>query len=238
MNGTSTFDPVLCEIVYKWFCIEDGAGYDPFAGGTPRGIVADWLGYKYTGIDRSEKQVESNKDTAERLGRHPVWINDDSRNVDKYVEDNSVDLVFSCPPYYDLEVYSDNANDLSNMEYDDFITAYNDIIGKAMRKLKNNRFAVFVVGDVRDKKGFYRNLVSETIDAFQGNGAKLYNQIVLVEQLRTAPLRMRRQFNGGRKVVKTHRNVLVFYKGDPKKIKETYGDVEVADIEVGEEGNA
>lgn len=31
--GTSIFDPVLCEVMYKWFCVPGGKILDPFAGG-------------------------------------------------------------------------------------------------------------------------------------------------------------------------------------------------------------
>jgi len=44
------------------------------------------------------------------------------------------------------------------------------------------------------------------------------------------PIRIGRQFQGYRKLGKTHQNVLVFYKGDPKEIK-TFGPVECGDIE-------
>lgn len=47
----SIFDPALCEVLYKWFCPEGGTILDPFAGGSVRGIVAQFLGYHYTGID-------------------------------------------------------------------------------------------------------------------------------------------------------------------------------------------
>ena len=39
-DGTSIFDPVLCEIAYRWFCPEGATVLDPFAGGSVRGIVA------------------------------------------------------------------------------------------------------------------------------------------------------------------------------------------------------
>lgn len=32
-SGTSIFDPVLCEIAYRWFCPQGGTVLDPFAGG-------------------------------------------------------------------------------------------------------------------------------------------------------------------------------------------------------------
>ena len=47
----SIFDPALCEVLYNWFCSGGGEILDPFAGGSVRGIVANYLGFKYTGID-------------------------------------------------------------------------------------------------------------------------------------------------------------------------------------------
>lgn len=98
ITGTSVFDPVLCEIAYKWFCVENGAIFDPFAGGSVRGIVASKLGFSYTGIDLRDEQITKNKENAETMGADAVWFCDDSLNQDKYVKDKSVDMVFSCPP--------------------------------------------------------------------------------------------------------------------------------------------
>lgn len=230
LNGTSIFDPVLCEIIYRWFCPEDGKVFDCFAGGSVRGVIAGYLGYDYTGIELQPEQVEANRQNAQEIGTPATWYCDDSQNADKYVEDNTADLLFSCPPYADPEQYSDDPRDISTMEYDDFLRVYANIIGIALRKLKSDRFAVFVVGDVRGPDGYYRDFVSDTIRIFERNGARLYNQIILIEQLATAPLRARRQFNGLRKVVKCHQNVLVFYKGDPQRIKDNYGEVETIDL--------
>lgn len=227
---TSIFDPVLAEIMYKWFCVDGGNIYDCFAGGSVRGIVADKLGYKYTGIDIRQEQVDANYENASDLGCMPVWYCDDSMNADKYLEDDSQDMIFSCPPYADLEVYSDNPNDISNMDYDDFCKAYKEIIDVACRKLKDNRFAAFVVGDVRDKKGAYRDFVDYTKKCFLDNGLKTYNELILVEQSGTGALRAKKQFGSLRKVIKTHQNVLVFYKGDIKKIKDNYTEISVDDL--------
>lgn len=224
-NETSIFDPVLCELMYKWFCPNGGLIYDCFAGGSVRGIVAEKMGYKYFGIDLREEQVEANKLNASEIGVTPLWYCDDSLNVDKYLYDNSVDMIFSCPPYFDLEVYSDKPNDLSNMEWDEFKKAYFNIISKACNKLKNNSFAVFVVGDMRDKDGYYRDFVDYTKECFTKNGLKTYNEIILLNALGTAMLRCKKAFNSNRKLTKVHQNVLVFYKGDSKKIKEKFGDL-------------
>lgn len=227
-TGISIFDPVLCEVVYKWFCTEGGKIYDCFAGGSVRGVVAAKLNYEYYGIDLRKEQITANKQNALQIGVAPNWYCDDSLNADKYIKDNSVDLVFSCPPYADLEVYSDDPRDISNMQYDEFCKVYSEIISIACRKLKNDRFAVFVVGDVRDKKGFYRNFVDYTKKCFNENGLQTYNEAILLDMLGTAMLRANRTFNT-RKLVKVHQNVLVFYKGSPENIKNNFNEIQIDD---------
>lgn len=224
LTGTSIFDPVLCEILYNWYSHSGGIVLDPFAGGSVRGIVAEMLGRHYIGIDLSQRQVDANQMNADQLGVCPAWHCDDSRNMDAYIPDGAADLVFSCPPYHNLEKYSNHPLDLSNMNYADFCEAYADIIQKACRKLKENRFAVFVVGDIRDNKGAYRDFIGLTKKLFRDNGLCLYNESVLLEQYGTAPMRAGLMFSASRKTVKVHQNVLVFYKGDLKKIKENFKD--------------
>jgi hypothetical protein len=57
----SIFDPVLCEILYKWFSFPGAAILDPYAGGAVRGIVASALHRYYIGIDLRADQVKDNK---------------------------------------------------------------------------------------------------------------------------------------------------------------------------------
>ena len=230
-EGASIFDPVLCELLYKWFCTNGGSVLDPFAGGSVRGVVAGILGYPYAGIDLRLDQVEANRKQGALLNLQNVnWFDGDSNEVlDLYKPFEAFDFLMSCPPYADLEKYSDDPKDLSNMDYSDFKEVYFSIIKKSVAQLKDDRFACFVVGDVRNKKGFYYNFVSDTIQAFKDAGMEYYNEIILVNVVGSLAVRVRRQFNGGRKVGKMHQNVLVFYKGDPKKIKENYPELNLGD---------
>ena len=229
-SGTSIFDPVLCECAYTWFSPQGGAILDPFAGGSVRGIVAAYLGRKYTGVDLRAEQIEANKAQGKAIvpDNIPVWIAGNSLTD---LPDEPVDLIFSCPPYYDLEVYSDEDGDLSNAgTYAEFIADYRAIIAASVARLRDNRFACFVVGDIRSKKGFYQNFVSDTIAAFQDAGATLYNEAILVTAVGSLPIRAGKQFESGRKLGKTHQNVLVFCKGDWKKATQACGPVEVYDM--------
>jgi len=104
------------------------------------------------------------------------------------------------------------------MEFHTFLAAYKRIILRACGRLKQDRFACFVVGDFRDKRrGVYRNFVGETIRGFLDAGLDLYNEAILVTAVGSLPLRVTKQFETSRKLGKTHQNVLVFVKGDPRK---------------------
>ena len=214
--GTSIFDPQLANVMYKWFCPDNGMILDPFSGGSVRGIVAGLKGYHYTGIDIRKEQIDENNKHIKSvnwsdISVHPKWIKGDSNIVlDKL---NPIyDMVFSCPPYADLEVYSDMEGDISNMNYDTFLRAYKSIISKSVKLLKNGGRACFVVGEVRGKDGSYHNFVADTITAFIEAGMKYYNEIIYITPNGTAGMRAKRQFTHGRKVVKTHQNILMFVK--------------------------
>ncbi len=231
-SGTSIFDPVLCELAYRWFCPPAGTILDPFAGGSVRGIVASHLGRQYVGMDLSAKQLEANRIQSQAIGGNPMplWIDGDSRNIEALCPEVSADFVFSCPPYADLERYSDDPQDLSTMEYPEFIKAYREIIAGCVRMLKPDRFACFVVGDIRDSKGNYRGFVADTERAFVDCGMPLYNEAILVTSVGSLPIRVGRQFESGRKLGKTHQNVLVFIKGDAKRATEAIGQVECGEV--------
>lgn len=222
-TGTSIFDPFLCELAYRWWCPPGGLVLDPFAGGSVRGIVAGALGRRYYGVDLREEQVRANEEQRDRILRGDQalavnWRCGDSAKVARACP--MADFLFSCPPYGDLEVYSDTPEDLSviaSRDFDRFVLAYRAIIDAMSARLNQDRFACFVVGDFRDSKGIYRDFVSVTIAAFRSAGLRYYNEGVLVTSVGSLPMRMAGQFNGGRKLGKTHQNVLVFVKGDWEK---------------------
>jgi len=212
-NYVSIFDPALCEVLYHWFCPSKGKILDPFAGGSVRGIVANYLEYRYTGIDIRQEQIDSNREQALdilNVNNQPNWYVGDSNLILDNLQ-GDYDFVFSCPPYADLEVYSDLKGDISNMDYVNFIKAYQEIIAKSCNLLKSGGYACFVVGEVRNKQGNYIGFVPDTIKAFLECGMSYYNEAILLNSIASASMRA----NGNmktEKLVKVHQNVLVFKK--------------------------
>lgn len=233
-TGTSVFDPVLCELVYRWFTKPGWSVLDPFAGGSTRGIVAATLGRRYHGVEVRSLQVAANTEQAKLLQIEPSvckWTVGDSKHISSLVPDEA-DLLFSCPPYYDREVYSSDTRDGStHPTYDEFIIWLEDIFNQSLSRLKRDRFAAIVVGEIRNQKtGEYRNFVADTIKIFMDAGLAYWNECVIVTSRGSLSLRTNRPFCQTRKIGKAHQNLLVFYKGDLANMRETF-EVPVGEIE-------
>ena len=226
----SMFDPTLCELMYKWFSKEGDKILDPFAGGSVRGIIASILGRNYIGIDLSQKQVIANWEQYDDMSKKYIktgtasWISGDSEYaLDKL--DGTYQMLFTCPPYYNLEQYTRDVRDLSRQAtYDAFLIKYTAILNKAFAKLDMNAgaFVVIVVSEIRNFKagGEFYGLVPDTINICRNAGLKYYNEIILEDPIGSLPLRGPQYFEQSRKVGRTHQNVLVFYAGDLSKIRE------------------
>ena len=226
--GVSLFDPVLSEIICKWFTPSQGASiFDCFAGDTQKGLVFGYCGYPFTGVELRQEQIDINNRVLEGRDLPVRYICDDGRNVSNHFAPESQDLLFSCPPYFDLEKYSDLDNDASNQKsYADFIAILDTAFKSALTCLKNNRFAVIVVSDVRNKRtGCYYDFYGDIKRIMREGGAELYNEIILVETGASTALRAGRYMES-RKVAKMHQNILVFFKGNPKEIKNEFPKIE------------
>lgn len=232
----SIFDATLTELMYKWFVPNGGTILDPFSGGSVRGIVAEESGYRYIGIDVSPSQIAENRKQSSK----PTYFEGDSEvQLDRYITNQSVDFVFTCPPYYDLEIYSDNPNDLSNLSVEEFDIKYKSILKKSGDKLKDNRFFVIVISEVREPSitgkysiGSYRGLVWKTISYMEEIGLHFYNDMVLFNSQHQASRVVDTYFERNRKVASVHQNILVFVKGNPDIATETikYGETFICEI--------
>jgi DNA modification methylase len=219
MDTTSVFDPVLCELVYRWFTRPGARVLDPFCGGSVRGVVASSLARWYTGVDIRQEQVDANVGQLNLCSDiSPNWICGDATKLrETFTSGEEFDLVFTCPPYADLEVYSDDIRDISTWSYDDFLVGHASAIRESCDMLRNDRYAAWVIGDIRDKRGKLRGLHHETVKAFIGAGLNVVNEFVMVDPVGTAAIRAGKPFSLNRKSTMTHQHLLVFVKGDVRK---------------------
>jgi hypothetical protein len=188
-----------------------------------RGIVAAVSGMRYCGVELRAEQVAANRQqwadgpyTEMGIEHVPRWRAGDAFNeVEKAPP---CDFIYSCPPYGNLEKYSELPQDLSTMQYGTFIDRYAEIILRACSRLRPDRFAAFVVANYRDKEtGKFHDFVGDTVRAFESAGCEFYNEAILINAIGTAAMRANNTFlRGHRKLVKCHQNVLVFVKGSAR----------------------
>ena len=221
---TSTFDPVLAELMYLWFCPENAKVLDVFGGEQVKGIVAGALGYDYCGVEIRQEQVDLNRKLAKDYPKVKYYCGD-STQVDQIVSDRDFTFFFTSPPYFDLEVYSNDKSDISTKRsYEDFLNDLETIFKKSYDMMLDDTFAVVKVGEVRGKNQEFLGFVPDTVNIMKRCGWKYYNEIILLNSIASGCVRASRQMKS-RKIVKLHQNVLVFYKGDIANIINKFPDL-------------
>jgi hypothetical protein len=219
-GGLSRFDPHLAEVCYRWYCPPGGRVLDPTAGGPVRGLVAGHLGYEYLGVDLLESQVDANRQAAlgwQQAGLlgdlSPLWVHGDAVDALPRMSSARYDYALSCPPYHNRERYNAGPGDLSGMPWPAFLVAHAAIVSETVRLLRPDRFATWVVSDIRDHRGHLRGFPARVMGHFEAAGAHLVNEQILITPVGTAHKRMRPPWTAARTATRLHQVVLTFVKG-------------------------
>ncbi len=212
-TGThSVFPAPLVEWILLRYAPKGGSVLDAFAGGPPRGVVSTIMGYKYTGIDIRQEQIDENKSVLNRLGLSGArYILGDGRFI--YADDLPLfDAALTCPPYYNLEQYSDLPDDLSNQSsYWEFNAGMQFSADAHFKHLKPGAFACIVVGIFRDAKGELIDFRAHTVENFREAGFLFWQEIILSKNFGSAAKRSTNSWKG-LKLVPIHEFLLVFRK--------------------------
>jgi hypothetical protein len=228
-GATSIFDPVLTELVVRWYSAAGDHVIDPWAGGSVRGLVASLLGRHYTGIELRPEQVAANRAQGSIGNRKhkPTWVEGESAEQLAKLPAEGFDLILGCPPYYNLEQYSDDPRDLSNLTAAAFDKAMAANVRAAAERLRQDAFAVFVVGNVREPSGRLLDLRGLMVRCCEAAGLRFYNDAMLITPIGSLPVRAGKAFAASRVLGRAHQEVLVFVKGDRKRATERIGTVDL-----------
>lgn len=204
--------PLMENILIRYAGKERGARVlDPFAGGPPRGLCTSIMGHKYYGVDVRQEQIDENETVIEALNLPNVhYYLDDARYLDIDVPD--CDVSVTCPPYYNLEIYSDQADDISSFKtYAEFNGAMFLNAISTFRHLKPGAFALMIVGNFRDKNKELVDFRSHTVENFRDAGFMFHQDVILSKNFASAAKRASNSWRG-MKLVPRHEHMLVFLK--------------------------
>lgn len=221
VNGgkCSVFNPHLAQMILSAYAPLNGKIYDPFGGGGTRGYIATKMGYDYTGVELRKEEYDR------VIGQMKKWnINFNFILADsmQYLPNEKYDFIFTCPPYYDLELYSNLENDLSNANtYNDYLTMLKKVLNNCYILLKENTFAIFVVGNFRNKRGELEHLNGDLIKLAKEVGFKLWDELIW-EGASNVALTRCGKFEKNRKSVRMHEYIIVLKRGEDNGIMERY----------------
>lgn len=227
-NGNvSVLDPVACEVILRFFMPINGKKvYNPFGGGVQFGFVAGDCGYEYLSSEIRQNQTDANNAICQDF-ENVKWHRSDSA---EYKPTEKYDLVFTCPPYYQVEDYLDYdgkppVGELNSIPtYEQFRDTLFQGYKNAIEALNDNCFFVVMTGDSRDKKGAYYGCEAEHEIFFKEQGLHIYNKIVYLECEFTRLAHAKRTLHY-RKFPKREQKILVFFKGDMQTIKESFVNI-------------
>ena len=182
---------------------------DAFAGGPPRGLVSTIMGHRYVGVEIRQEQINENEALLKRLKlKGAEYVLGDGRFLDV---DDLFDAAITCPPYHNLEVYSELPEDISNFStYSEFNSAMWLCANSHRRLMKPGAFVCIIVGLFRDKKtGELIDFPADTVQNFKEAGFIYWQHIILSKNFASAAVRAGNAWKGA-KLVPRHESLLIF----------------------------
>lgn len=155
-RGITNFKPAISQYIYKTYCPQGGAVLDPCSGFSGRlvGAIASNKSIHYTGIDPEEQTGIGNMKCASffkshydfRFSYHMSGAEDTMPNL----KENSYDLIFTSPPYFNIENYSNSTSQSHNKfsTYNSWVENFLSlIVSESKRLLKKDGYLIINTKD-------------------------------------------------------------------------------------------
>uniref|UniRef100_A0A6M3IKX6 site-specific DNA-methyltransferase (cytosine-N(4)-specific) n=1 Tax=viral metagenome TaxID=1070528 RepID=A0A6M3IKX6_9ZZZZ len=218
-GALSSFPQNVGRLVAQFYCPENGLVYDPFAGHNSRMELCHSLGFSYIGVDVSKTFMKYNREIQDKLlndtgflkPENTICLIEGSSASVPDVPSNFADFTITSPPYWDIEYYGDELEQLGNAKtYDKFLELLSPHVTENFRILKPGAFCCWFVNDFSKKNVFYP-YHSDLIPMFRKAGFSLFN-IYIVDLGRTIAECFVQDIIKKKRFPKRHEYCLVFTK--------------------------
>lgn len=216
----SIYNPDQASFIIQYYTEERDLVLDPFMGRATRPMVTLFHNRRYIGFDTCSTTVKANAKLIKekfpsKINDYTLVKGDGTKLKHESLTEASVDAIFSCPPYYNIEKYSGEEGDLSRMKPAEFDSQIEVLFEKVTKLIKPsvNRVhpIIFTVGSVRmgDKGLIDMDYLFQRI-AF-ANGLVLHDKLLTENLSAMLGFTFRRNFRE-RYVGKNFETTLVFIK--------------------------
>lgn len=183
----STFPPNIAKRIVNMYSQKGNIILDPYAGHNSRMQATYELSRNYIGYDICKEFMEFNREVAKTITEKDgkLFTNDctitlKEQSSEKLEEaDNSVDMIYTSPPYWNTEYYGPEKEQLGLCKtYEEFIDKLTVTISECYRVLKSDKYCIFNINDFR-RKGVFHPYHADVIKAFQKVGFKMHDVIII-----------------------------------------------------------
>jgi DNA modification methylase len=206
----SEFHAGIAENIVRFWSLPGAKIVDPFAGRATRAVVSTYLGREYYGYEITPNTFKRNNEHFDKLKINPTLYMSDGTLL-KETPNDFADLIYTCPPYYNIEEYESVDGQLSDCDtYGSFMGFIDRCAENCFRVAKDGTFCVWVVADFR-QDGKLVDFHGDTIQSFKKAGFD-YHDIIIMENI--SPFATLTTFQAAckRYAPKTHEYILVFRK--------------------------
>ncbi len=178
------WSPYIPRNIMLRYSKENDLVLDQFAGGGTTLVEAKLLNRNIIGVDVNDVALERCREKIdfeynEANGKVSLYKGD-ARSLD-FIEDESIDLICTHPPYANIIQYSnDIQEDLSLLKVNDFLEEMKKVAAESYRVLKKDKFCAILMGDTR-QKGHMIPMSFEVMRIFEEAGFKL-KELIIKEQ--------------------------------------------------------
>ena len=210
LQKMSEFHAGVAENILNYWSMPGAKVVDPFSGRVTRAVVTTKCNREYYGYEISPRTYNRALKHFDKLNIKPNLFLANGCLLE-HTTDEFADLIYTCPPYYNIEKYESADGQLSDVKtYDEFMQMINLCATNCYRVSKPGSFCVWVVGDFRDG-GKLIDFHGDVKSAFESAGY-LYHDIIIMENI--SPFAALTQYQAAckRYVPKTHEYIIVFRK--------------------------
>ena len=221
----SIFPKNICKRIVRFLSEPGDIVLDPCAGHNSRMQTTFEEGRHYIGYDVSHDYMEMNRQIRDRLlgkkgesllafglEQKEVTITLHEQSSEKMIEnDESVDFVFTSPPYWDLEFYGEEAEQLGyKKSYEEFLAGIKRILTESKRVLKTGKYCAFNINDFRKDGKFYA-YHADIIRLGLEVGFKLHD-VIIMKWANSMQSCFSTQLEARKHTAKQHEFIIVFKK--------------------------
>lgn len=219
-GGLSIFPYQLGQTIIKFYANKGDTIFDPFMGHNSRMQICFENGCNYIGYDVSHFFMEENIKLKEMILKRCLDTKTPVPNIEIFeksstkihLNNNSIDLIFTSPPYWDLEYYGDEPEQLGQgHSYPSFLEGMRTVLNECARILKPEKYCVINCNDFR-KGGKFYSYHSDIINLANKPTFKLWD-VIIVDWGRSIGSCFASQIDERKITAKRHEYLLVFRKG-------------------------